>query len=154
MNDVEIDPVSFDNNTLPKLTASEAAGLGGLYQYDPLFYHKTFDRFVPWEDVKLALIHMGQEKKYLWYLVEMNQDDVNSPIIYARSKFRRQATYRSPWTSVTPGGLVKARELPSMHLITAWDAFRFDTPVKWGASAAIVILTGLWWKFGRDTDDD
>jgi len=45
-----LEPISFDNNTLPTLSAAEVATMNGLYQFDPLFYHKTLERFIPWED--------------------------------------------------------------------------------------------------------
>merc|ERR1719162_112962 len=46
----KIEPISFDNNTLDALEDWQASKLNGIYQYDPLFYHKTLDRFIPWED--------------------------------------------------------------------------------------------------------
>mmetsp|Transcript_134947 Transcript_134947/g.234621 ORF Transcript_134947/g.234621 Transcript_134947/m.234621 type:complete len:219 (+) Transcript_134947:228-884(+) len=170
-----IDPISFDNNTLPTLEASEASKLGGLFQFDPMFYHKTLDRFIPWEerhtvtafectlfcsplnrssrDVRLALIHTSPaEKKHLWYLIELRDDDVNSPIIYARSKFRKEITYRSPWMTVTPGGQIKPRDLKDVHIVTAWDAFRFDTPLKWGVTVTLVASTVVFFKM-RASDD-
>mmetsp|Transcript_103382 Transcript_103382/g.267388 ORF Transcript_103382/g.267388 Transcript_103382/m.267388 type:complete len:220 (+) Transcript_103382:146-805(+) len=170
-----VEPISFDNSSLPPLTAAEAAGLNGIYQFDPLFYHKTLDRHVPWEDrerthvfecmffcapvnktgeqVKLALVHTspGETKRNLWYLLEMHDGDANSPLVFARSKFRKHGTYRSPWVTVTPGGEIKSKDLKEVHLITAWDAFRFDTPVKWGVTAALVLATVVWrWKSKDD----
>lgn len=168
-----LEPISFDNNTLPLVEAVEAAKLNGLFQFDPLFYHKTLDRFIPWEERdkamvwsctmfcsllnttdtegRLALVHTSPDpKKNLWYLLELHDGDANSPIIYARSKFRKWATYRSPWMTVTPGGDIKPRDLKDVHLITAWDAFRFDTPLKWAATVAVVLAGAAWWKFRRD----
>merc|ERR1719230_719395 len=115
-----LDPISFDNNSLPSLTTEEASKLNGLYQYSPMFYHKSMDRFIPWEDrgttttfectmfcsamnttgvdVRLALVHTSpgesEGKKNLWYLLEFRDGDANSPIVYARSKFRKSPTYR------------------------------------------------------------
>lgn len=172
-----LEPISFDNNTLPPITAEEASKFNGFFQFDPLFYHKTLENFIPWEDrgkvtvfacafgcsahnltgdqVKLALIHTSpDEKKHLWYLLEMRNDDANSPIIYARSKFRKFETYRSPWMTVTPGGTHKPRDLPGVHIITCWDAFRFDTPLKWGVTVALIAVTVVYFKFLRDDDDD
>lgn len=171
-----IEPISFDNNSLPVLDKSQVASLNGLYQFDPLFYHKSFDRFIPWDDrykvtvwdcvmfcspmnrsggdVRLALIHTSVDpKKHLWYLLEMHDDDANSPYVYARSKFRKTETYRSPWMTVTPGGEIKPRDLKEVHLITAWDAFRFDTPLKWGVTVALILGVAIWWKVRKDKDD-
>merc|ERR1712222_202727 len=90
-----IDPISHDNATLPTLESSQVSRFNGFYQFDPLFYHKSFDRLIPWEDrgkatiwectmfcsplnktgvgMKLALVHMEQApKKNLWYLLEMH----------------------------------------------------------------------------------
>jgi len=172
-----IDPISFDNNSLPTLTPEEASKLNGLYQFDPLFYHKSLDRFIPWEDrekaslwectmfcspmntsagaenVRLALVHTSPaEKKNLWYLIEMRDGDANSPVIYARSKYRKWPTYRSPWVTVTPGGTIKSKDLPELHLISAWDAFRFDTPLKWGVTAVLIVLIVFWWR-QKEKDD-
>jgi len=172
----DIDPISFDNTTLPALSKSQASYLNGLYQYDPLFYHKSFDRFIAWEDrykatifectlfcgamnrtgpdTRLALVHYSpDEKKHLWYLIEMHDDDANSPYIYARSKFRKSETYRSPWMTVTPGGDIKPHDLKDVYLTTAWDLFAFDTPLKWGVTAAIVIGIAVLWKVRKDKDD-
>merc|ERR1719401_82575 len=100
-----IDPISFDNNSLATIDSAQASGLNGVYQFDPLFYHKSLDRFVPWEDRerstifsctlfcslmnatdrdgRLALVHTSpSEKKNLWYLLEMHDEDANSPIIF------------------------------------------------------------------------
>lgn len=170
-----IEPVSFDNISLGALTESEAIGLNGFYQFDFRFYHKTMDRFIPWEDRHKAivwsctlfcrpinatqrrdqavLIHYSPDpKKHLWYLTELREDDANSPIIFARSKYRKQHTYRSPWLTVTPGGEVKPRDLPDVHLLSAWDMFRFDTPLKWGVTVTLVLLAGLWYMCRRDDD--
>merc|ERR1711972_725898 len=109
----KIDPVSFDNTSLPEVSASDAWWLNGFYQFDHLFYHKTFDRFIPWEekhntmvwscalgcrpvvnasakDTRVILIQTKKdEKKNLWYLLELHDDDPNSPIVLARTKFRK-----------------------------------------------------------------
>merc|ERR1712217_744161 len=171
-----IDPISFDNNSMPTLDKSQVSSLNGLYQFDPLFYHKTFDRFIPWEerdkvtiwectffcnpanasgkDVRLALVHTSpSDKKNLWYLLEMHDGDANSPIVYARSKYRKWPTYRSPWVTVTPGGKIKSTDLKEVHLISAWDAFRFDTPLKWAVTATLVLGLAAYWKFRKDKDD-
>merc|ERR1712087_509050 len=173
--DQALDPISFDNSTMPTVAASDATSLNGLYQFDPLFYHKSFDRLIPWEDrgkctiwectmfcsplnktgvgLKLALVHLEQSpKKNLWYLLEMHDEDANSPIIFARSKFRKVETYRSPWVTVTPGGKQTPKDLPAVHLISAWDAFRFDTPLKWGVTVVVILAAVLWWR-SRDKDD-
>eukprot|EP00440_Ansanella_granifera_P001493 gb/GFBE01001608.1/.p1 GENE.gb/GFBE01001608.1/~~gb/GFBE01001608.1/.p1 ORF type:complete len:221 (+),score=49.71 gb/GFBE01001608.1/:1-663(+) len=170
-----LDPISFDNNSLPSLPASEVSKFNGLYQFDALFYHKSFDRFVPWEErgkamvfdctmgcsahnttaneVKLALVHASLDgKRYCWYLLEFRDDDANSPIVYARTKFRKSPTYRVPWLTVTPGGEIKPRDLSDVHLITAWDALRFDTPLKLGVTAAIIGAIVLWCKT-KEKDD-
>lgn len=169
-----IEPISFDNNSLPVLEKSDASYLNGIYQFDPLFYHKTLDRFIPWEerdktsvwectlfcspmnrtsDVKLALVHTSPDgKKHLWYLLEFRDGDANSPIIYARSKYRKAPTYRCPWMTVTPGGEIKPRDLPDVHLISAWDAFRFDTPLKWAVTAVLVAGTVAWWRSRKEWD--
>jgi len=169
----EIDPISFDNNTVPSLTMAEASQLNGLYQFDHLFYHKTFDRFIPWEErdkaliwectlfcsplnssatnVRLALVHTSPDpKRNMWYLIEMRDDDANSPIIYARSKFRKSPTYRSPWVTVTPGGEIKPRDLPDVHIFTAWDGFRFDTPLKWGVTAGVILSSVAFFRWCRE----
>lgn len=174
----KLDPISFDNTTLPELSAADAWWLNGFYQFDHLFYHKTFDRLIPWEekhdtmvwscaigcrpmnssapDVRLILIHTKKdEKKSLWYLVELHDDDVNSPILLARSKFRSKSTWNVPWMTVTPGGDVKPRELKDVYVVTAWDAFKFDTPIKWAFTVVIVIISGiLFWRRRRSDDDD
>eukprot|EP00931_Biecheleriopsis_adriatica_P067367 TRINITY_DN4151_c0_g1_i1.p1 TRINITY_DN4151_c0_g1~~TRINITY_DN4151_c0_g1_i1.p1 ORF type:complete len:240 (+),score=58.92 TRINITY_DN4151_c0_g1_i1:59-721(+) len=170
-----LDPISFDNNSLPEIKAEEAANFNGIYQFDPLFYHKSFDRFIPWEErhkamvfdctmgcsahnttateVKLALVHASLDgKRYCWYLVEFRDEDANSPIIYARTKLRKNPEYRVPWLTVTPGGDIKPRDLLDAHIITAWDALRFDTPLKWGVTAAIVGMIALWCKT-KEKDD-
>lgn len=171
-----LDPVSHDNNSMPALSASEVAGLSGVYQFDPLFYHKSLDRLVPWENrdkthvfectmfctphnktgeaVKLALVHTSTDgKRYLWYLIEMMDGDANSPVVYARTKFRKVAGYRSPWVTVTPGGEIKSKDLKEVYLTTAWDAFRFDTPLKLGCWAVLVLaIVGLR-VTGKDKDD-
>jgi len=86
-------------------------------------------------------------------LLELNADVAFSPIILAWSKFRKALTFRSPWTTVTDGGdVMKARDLKDVYLLTAWDAFRFDTPVKWGCTAAIVAMTAFMW-LQREKDD-
>mmetsp|Transcript_31277 Transcript_31277/g.82891 ORF Transcript_31277/g.82891 Transcript_31277/m.82891 type:complete len:220 (-) Transcript_31277:91-750(-) len=170
-----LEPISFDNSSMPTISEAEAAALNGIYQFDPLFYHKSLDRFVPWENrglthifectffcnplnntgeaVKLALVHTSPDegKRWLWYLLEFHDGDANSPIVYARSKFRKAATYRSPFMTVTPGGELKPKDLKEVHLITAWDAFRFDTPLKWGCTAAIILATVA---LGRMSKDD
>merc|ERR1711904_427801 len=106
-------------------------------------------------EVRLALLHFSpEEKKHLWYLLEMRDGDANSPIIYARSKYRKSITYRSPWVTVTAGGEAKPRDLKAVHIITGWDAFRFDTPLKWGVTASIVVATVVYFKFIREYDDD
>ncbi|CAE7498328.1 unnamed protein product [Symbiodinium natans] len=171
----DIDPISFDNNTLPGITAAEASQFNGFYQFEPLFYHKSFDRFVPWEqrektmvfsctlgcsaynttakEVKLALVHASLDgKRYSWYLTEMRDEDANSPIIYARTKLRKSPTYRVPWLTVTPGGDLKPRDLEDVDIITAWDALRFDTPLKWGVTAVIVGAIVLWCR-SKEKDD-
>merc|ERR1719446_1699500 len=51
-----IEPISFDNNTLDTVEAAEASYFNGVYQFDPMFYHKTLDRFIPWEDRDKASI--------------------------------------------------------------------------------------------------
>mmetsp|Transcript_62189 Transcript_62189/g.192764 ORF Transcript_62189/g.192764 Transcript_62189/m.192764 type:complete len:218 (+) Transcript_62189:125-778(+) len=169
-----IDPISFDNNTLPTLEKSDAAWLSGVYQFDPLFYHKTLDRFIPWEerekttvwectflcspmnrtsDVRLALVHTSPaEKKNLWYLLELRDGDANSPIIYARSKYRKAPTYRSPWMTVTPGGEIKPRDLKDVYVGSAWDAFRFDTPLKWAVTVALVVGGALFYRSRKEWD--
>merc|ERR1719378_785109 len=96
------------------------------------------------QEVRVALVHTTPaDKKNLWYLLELRDDDANSPVIYARSKFRKAATWRSPWMTVTPGGEIKATDLPDVYLYTAWDLFRFDTPLKWGVTAAVIGATVL-----------
>lgn len=170
-----IEPISFDNNTLPTVETNQASRFNGIYQFDPLFYHKSLDRFIPWEDrekasiwsctilcspvnttapdVKLALVHTSPaDKKNLWYLLELRDGDANSPVIYARSKFRKYPAYRVPWMTVTPGGEVKPHDLPEVHLITAWDAFRFDTPLKWGCTVAVIAGGVLFWRSRREWD--
>eukprot|EP00928_Gymnodinium_smaydae_P086718 TRINITY_DN71162_c0_g1_i1.p1 TRINITY_DN71162_c0_g1~~TRINITY_DN71162_c0_g1_i1.p1 ORF type:complete len:220 (-),score=56.05 TRINITY_DN71162_c0_g1_i1:187-846(-) len=168
--------ISHDNSTLPEIDASTAAWFNGFYQYDPLFYHKSMDRFVQWEergqayifsctlfcspantsakDARLVLLHIArEEKKNLWYLMELRDDDANSPVLYARSKFRKAVTYNSPWVTVTPGGAVKSRDLPDVYICTAWDLFRFDTPLKWGVTAALLVGTVLLYRQYREDDD-
>ncbi|CAK9066648.1 unnamed protein product [Durusdinium trenchii] len=87
------------------------------------------------KEVKLALVHASLDgKRYSWYLTEFRDEDANSPIIYARTKLRKSPTYRVPWLTVTPGGDLKPKDLEEVHLITAWDALRFDTPLKWGVT--------------------
>mmetsp|Transcript_93766 Transcript_93766/g.265163 ORF Transcript_93766/g.265163 Transcript_93766/m.265163 type:complete len:222 (-) Transcript_93766:69-734(-) len=171
-----IDPISFDNNSLPTLEIADVARLNGVYQFDPLFYHKSLDRFIPWEDrektsiwectmfcgpvnktrdadVRLALVHtQPAEKKNLFYLLEMRDGDANSPIIYARSKFRKSETYRSPWMTVTPGGEVKPKDLKEVHIISAWDAFRFDTPLKWAVTVVLIVGSVLFWRSRSEWD--
>mmetsp|Transcript_71350 Transcript_71350/g.204726 ORF Transcript_71350/g.204726 Transcript_71350/m.204726 type:complete len:220 (-) Transcript_71350:118-777(-) len=172
----QIDPISFDNNSLPELPAAQASRFNGIYQFDPMFYHKSLDRFIPWEsrdkthifsctlfcgpmntsakEVKLALVHTSPgEKRNLWYLLEFADEDANSPIVIARTKFRKEATYRVPWMTVTPGGEIKPRDLLDVHLITGWDAFRFDTPLKWGCTVAFVALIALLCHSRKDKDD-
>lgn len=161
LGSVDLDPISFDNNSLPVIPAAEAGQFNGFYQFEPLFYHKSFDRFVPWEqrektmvfsctmgcsahnltakEVKLALVHASLDgKRYSWYLTEFRDEDANSPIIYARTKLRKSPTYRVPWLTVTPGGDIKPSDLEDVHLITAWDALRFDTPLKWGVTVRML----------------
>lgn len=172
----KIDPISFDNNSLPELPAAEAGVFNGFYQYDPLFYHKSFDRFIPWEDrhktytyscavfcrpmnasakeVAVVLVHYSPEpKKNLWYLLEMRDDDANSPIVIGRSKFRKEPTYTAGWMSVTPGGEHKPKDLKDVYIATAWDAFRFDTPLKLVVSAAIVLGIAYMCYTQKDKDD-
>merc|ERR1712151_575254 len=81
----------------------------------------------------MGLLHIAPDpKKNLWYLMELRDEDANSPIIYGRTKFRKSPTYRdTSWLTVTPGGELKPKELKDVYMITGWDAFRFDTPVKW-----------------------
>mmetsp|Transcript_62333 Transcript_62333/g.115701 ORF Transcript_62333/g.115701 Transcript_62333/m.115701 type:complete len:221 (-) Transcript_62333:59-721(-) len=173
----KLEPISFDNNTLDELPPGEVRKLNGVFQFDPLYYHKTLDRFIPWEDRdkvsvwdctlfcsplnttdkqnKLSLVHYSPDpKKNLWYLIELRNDDVNSPIIYGRTKYRKQPTYRAPWTTVTAGGEIKPQELPDVYIFTAWDAFRFDTPVKWGTTVALVLGVIYWYKYIFKSDDD
>uniref|UniRef100_A0A7S1RB25 Uncharacterized protein n=1 Tax=Alexandrium catenella TaxID=2925 RepID=A0A7S1RB25_ALECA len=165
-----IDPISFDNSTMPVLEKSQASSFNGVYQFDPLFYHKTLDRFISWEDreklsvwectffcspmnrsapdARLGLVHTSIDdgKKHIWYLLELRDDDANSPIVYARSKFRKAPTYRVPWMTVTPGGEIKPHDLKEVYLMSAWDAFRFDTPLKWTVTAVLIGgATYLWW---------
>lgn len=172
---VDLDPISFDNNSLPVIPASEVGQFNGFYQFEPLFYHKSFDRFVPWEqrektmvfsctmgcsahnltakEVKLALVHASLDgKRYSWYLTEFRDEDANSPIIYARTKLRKSPTSRVPWLTVTPGGDLKPKDLEEVHLITAWDALRFDTPLKWGVTGALVGAIAFWCKT-KEKDD-
>mmetsp|Transcript_56344 Transcript_56344/g.101266 ORF Transcript_56344/g.101266 Transcript_56344/m.101266 type:complete len:220 (+) Transcript_56344:100-759(+) len=172
----KIDPISFDNNSLPEVLPAEAGNFNGFYQFDPLFYSKTFDRFIPWEErdkamvfactmgcrplntsaaeVRLVLVHSSPDvKRNLWYLLELRDDDVNSPIVYARTKYRKSATYQVPWTTVTDGGeTMKPRDLKDVYMYTAWDAFRFDTPMKWGVSATLVGMIVLWCRM-KEKDD-
>ena len=169
-----IEPISFDNNTLDTVSAEDATWLNGLYQYEPLFWHKTFDRFIPWEERnkvdgiwscvlfcspmntsdktnRLSLVHMKPDKKkHLFYLLEFRNEDVNSPIVYARSKFRKERTYRTPFVTVTAGGQTQSRNLPDVYLTSAWAALRFDTPLKWGVTVFLVVGTVLWWRSNRD----
>mmetsp|Transcript_26134 Transcript_26134/g.60948 ORF Transcript_26134/g.60948 Transcript_26134/m.60948 type:complete len:220 (-) Transcript_26134:85-744(-) len=171
-----LEPISFDNNTLDVLPPGDIK-FNGVYQFDPLYYHKTLDRFIPWEDRdkvsvwdctmfcspvnttdkqnKLSLVHYSMDaKKHMWYLLELRNDDVNSPIIYGRTKYRKQATYRVPWMTVTAGGENKPRELPDVYIFTAWDAFRFDTPMKWITAVALVLGIAYWYKYILKGDDD
>jgi len=140
------------------------------------FYHKSFDRFIPWEErgkatifsctlfcspvnktgqnVMLALVHMSHDpKKHMWYLIEMQDEDANSPVLYARTKFRKQINYRVPWVTVTPGGEIKPKDLPDAHIFSAWDAFRFDTPLKWACTVLILGGTVAFFKFYGSDDD-
>mmetsp|Transcript_86281 Transcript_86281/g.192951 ORF Transcript_86281/g.192951 Transcript_86281/m.192951 type:complete len:220 (-) Transcript_86281:35-694(-) len=174
--DEAVDPISFDNSTMPTLDKSQASYFNGVYQFDPLFYHKTLDRFIPWEDrekvsiwectffcspmnrsaadARLALVHNSFEggKKHLWYLLEMRDNDANSPIIYARSKFRKAPTYRVPWMTVTPGGEIKPHDLKEVYLSSAWDLFRFDTPAKWVCTVAIIGGAAYLWRSRKEWD--
>merc|ERR1711939_427135 len=137
--DEDIEPISHDNSTMPVIKAAQTSRLNGLYQYHPMFYHKSMDRFIPWEergksmifscsfycgpmntsgkDVMLALVHMSHEpKKHLWYLLELTDEDANSPILYARSKFRKTVSYGSPWVTMTPGGDIKSKDLKNVYV--------------------------------------
>ncbi|CAK9066480.1 Hypothetical protein SCF082_LOCUS33827 [Durusdinium trenchii] len=105
------------------------------------------------KEVKLALVHASLDgKRYSWYLTEFRDEDANSPIIYARTKLRKSPTYRVPWLTVTPGGDLKPKDLEEVHLITAWDALRFDTPLKWGVTGALVGAIAFWCKT-KEKDD-
>eukprot|EP00414_Alexandrium_minutum_P003511 CAMPEP_0113821906 /NCGR_PEP_ID=MMETSP0328-20130328/1974_1 /TAXON_ID=39455 /ORGANISM="Alexandrium minutum" /LENGTH=218 /DNA_ID=CAMNT_0000789841 /DNA_START=5 /DNA_END=661 /DNA_ORIENTATION=+ /assembly_acc=CAM_ASM_000350 len=171
----KIDPISFDNSTMPTLEQSEVSYFNGVYQFDPLFYHKSLDRFIPWEerekvsvwectffcspmnrtapDARLALVHASMDgKKHLWYLLELRDGDANSPIIYARSKFRKSPTYRVPWMTVTPGGEIKPHDLKEVYLSSAWDAFRFDTPLKWTVTVALIGGATYLWRSRKEWD--
>eukprot|EP00929_Paragymnodinium_shiwhaense_P119658 TRINITY_DN91545_c0_g1_i1.p2 TRINITY_DN91545_c0_g1~~TRINITY_DN91545_c0_g1_i1.p2 ORF type:complete len:221 (-),score=38.39 TRINITY_DN91545_c0_g1_i1:377-1039(-) len=170
-----LEPVSHDNSTMPGITAADASRFNGVYQFSPLFYHKSFDRFIPWEDrgkatifscafwcgpmnttgenVQLALIHYSADtKRHLWYLIELFDEDANSPILYARTKFRKAITYRVPWVTVTDGGNTKSKDLPDVYITSAWCAFRFDTPLKWGVTVALVGATIAFFKYNQDDD--
>ena len=80
------------------------------------------------------------------------------------ARLRKSPTYRVPWLTVTPGGDLKPRDLEAssalqnqrisndhpavgawqdVDIITAWDALRFDTPLKWGVTAAASDLSRL-----------
>merc|ERR1719350_2373 len=170
-----IEPISFDNSTVEPVTAADASRFNGMFQYNPLFYHKTLDRFIPWEDryksdvwecilfcgptasseAQLVLVHHSLEpKKNLWYMLELRDNDVNSPIILARTKYRKAITYQVPWMTVTPGGEVKPKDLKDVYMVTAWDAFRFDTPLKWVSTLAILVGTVYLFWFRKDEDSD
>mmetsp|Transcript_60671 Transcript_60671/g.128454 ORF Transcript_60671/g.128454 Transcript_60671/m.128454 type:complete len:218 (+) Transcript_60671:174-827(+) len=174
MGSESILPISFDNNSLPELTAAETTTFNGFYRHDPLFYHHTLDRFLDSESRrsgtyifscavfcgptnssgKLALLHKAPEpKKNLWYLLEFRDGDVNSPIIIARSKFRKDPTWTAPWVTVSPGGDIKAKDLPEVYMTTAWDALRFDTPLKWGCTVAIVGAIALACWSAKEKED-
>eukprot|EP00927_Polykrikos_kofoidii_P069557 TRINITY_DN65080_c0_g1_i1.p1 TRINITY_DN65080_c0_g1~~TRINITY_DN65080_c0_g1_i1.p1 ORF type:complete len:221 (-),score=40.00 TRINITY_DN65080_c0_g1_i1:71-733(-) len=169
-----LEPISHDNSTMPPVDAATASRLNGLYQYDPMFYHKSLDRFIKWEDrrsatifsctmfcsplnttgsqVMLALVHSAPEKKKnLWYMLEFRDDDANSPVLHARSKFRKVVSRGSPWMTVTPGGEIKPRDLKDVYIVSAWDAFKFDTPLKVGVFVALFVgAVGFIWYVRQD----
>ena len=81
-------------------------------------------------------------------------------------RLRKSPTYRVPWLTVTPGGDLKPRDLEvgsmtkrckllvvlvaalandfqDVDIITAWDALRFDTPLKWGVTAVTSALAWI-----------
>jgi len=177
---MDIEPVTHDNTTLPVIPAAQAANVNGFYQYGPQFYHKSLDRFIPWEErgmvsiwectifcgatnasqraeTRTALIQQNAgPKKNLWWLVEVRDDDADSPVILARTKYRKTPTYRVPFVTVTDRGKdVKSKDIADAWIYSAWDAFRFDTPLKLGVTAVLVVATSgyLWWKKRQDDDD-
>merc|ERR1719316_1286806 len=121
----DIEPVTHDNQTLPIIPAAEAASLNGFYQYNAMFYHKSLDRFIPWEErgmvsvwectlfcggvnastraeTKVALMQQTvAPKKHIWWLMEAREEDANSPVLLARTKYRKVATYRVPFMTVS-----------------------------------------------------
>eukprot|EP00397_Hematodinium_sp_SG-2012_P054068 GEMP01064950.1.p1 GENE.GEMP01064950.1~~GEMP01064950.1.p1 ORF type:complete len:214 (-),score=42.58 GEMP01064950.1:582-1223(-) len=167
----EVTPLTHDNITLP---AIDGGHLRGVYSHAPLFFHPTMERFIPWdqrykatiwectfwcspgEGSKLALIHYAkEEKKNLFYIVSF-KDEANSPVLYARSKYRKQPSFDTSFVSVLPADSEeKPKPISDWHLLTGRQLFYFDTPAKW-IGAVVVLIGHIAWiyKWKNDDDDD
>mmetsp|Transcript_78286 Transcript_78286/g.209271 ORF Transcript_78286/g.209271 Transcript_78286/m.209271 type:complete len:223 (+) Transcript_78286:46-714(+) len=172
-----IEPVAADNSTLPELPAEKMSALNGLYGHEMMFYHKTMDRFIPWEDrskyrvwscsvlcsppsgtpgSSVALVLYSQNpKRHVWYVVELNDEDANSPVVYGRTKFRKNPHYDVPWVTHTPGDAVKPKNMDGVFITISWSLFKMDTPEKWTTAACLLLGTvASAWACRRSMFDD
>lgn len=164
--DGEIRPVAGDNSSLD--TTYESSRYSGVYQYNIRYHHTSLELIVPWKDrhqvevwecaIACGGYHEKAEPVLLydhrvkhWRVLEMNPTP-NSPVQIARTKRRKKPHWRNtPFVEMA----FEDPKATDGYILSTWDFFLFDTPVKWGTTAAVIISTTLFVRrMLRDDDDD
>ncbi|CAD7923078.1 unnamed protein product [Amoebophrya sp. A120] len=177
----EVVPYRFDGVALPPVSTDH---MPGLYQHMMWFWHDRVEKFKGfseagqlrvWECImfcrplndtgrsQLYLIHAPPDpdnKKALhqWWITEMTPRNPETPILYARTKGRKDlAIATAPW--VEPDQTrTKPKPVPIV-LYSLWDVLwpgiYEPNPVKWAAWVLFVIAVPLWfYKLCKDDDFD
>jgi len=90
---------------------------------------------------------------HIWYLVEMNERDTDTPIIYARTKMRKKLEISGvPWVE-PDSSRSKPVELP-IQLYSIWDILRPDNPPVITGWVITLIGLGVFMYFACKSDDE
>jgi len=168
----EFEAVTHDDMAMPPVDIS---GLRGMFQHDPLYFHKTLERFIDWENRpkltiwkciiwcspphggdEVILIHYEEnEKKNQFYLVEL-ADVANSPIIFARTKFRKEITFNTDFVSMKEpkNKKEKPKVLTDFKMSTLWHVLYFDSTEKIVAMVCVLLANLIWFYLYRKSDDE
>ncbi|CAD7936415.1 unnamed protein product [Amoebophrya sp. A25] len=179
--DKTVSPLRFDGQTMPPVTMSH---LSGVYQNAMFFWHDRLDKYPAFNDrsylhvfeciafcralnetegSNVYLIYKEpQEKKdmHMWYAVEMTPMDPETPLIYARTKGRKDLRLVSeilPWVDPNPE-FKKPKTLPiAMYSIwdILWPGVFEPNPIKW-ILHIIWIVAGVMFlrKYCEENEDD
>merc|ERR1739845_48754 len=100
----------------------------------------------------------GKPRLHQWWLVEMRDNDKETPILYGRTKGRKNWEITAPW--VEPDMSRKKPQNLPLQVYSIWnvmnpgitpETLRIEKWLSW--VAAIAFLVVFVWKAFRDDDD-